>query len=133
MPHLHIMRTSIPFIFSVICFIALTANAASDVAPNMPLENGSDRYVGWCGVSEVTITGATKIIGEFKNTVPKGKTHQLAIAFDEVDGSSLGGASCVETKKGFRLIVWNNCSQSTCNEKFESKVINVDNPIYGFE
>lgn len=134
-------------IFSlIVAFIFLSSTALADTAIGLsPMKGDKTLHVvstknitGTCGASIVRVLGVTDVMDTFygidldagKIIVRSGPTKELILDSESGVLSDHNGVACVSAKSGNRLLIWSNCSGSSCGDDFSFFVIDPDRLIF---
>jgi hypothetical protein len=117
------------------CTVAMAAPAPINLSPMQGEKavsiDQTQAFTGSCGSAVVRVTGVQDVrAGYFSADVDAeviiraDMTHELRLNTIQGGLSDINGLSCVSTKAGKRLLVWNGCNgNSAACEKFSFLVI----------
>jgi hypothetical protein len=126
-------------IYTFLITLLFSSIAMAEPAISLPPMKGetaldvvdTKNVTGSCGTSIVRVLGVKNVAGNFygidldagKIIIRSGPTKELVLSSSSGVLSDHNGVACVSTKSGNRLLVWSNCSGSTCGDNFSFFVI----------
>lgn len=131
---------------SIFASLFISGAALADAAINLPPMKGdksvdvvaTKNFTGSCGSSIVRVLGVTNVVDNFyaveqdagKIIVRSGSAKDLVLTSESGVLSDHNGVECVSTKSGNRLLIWSNCSGSSCGDDFSFYVIDPERLVF---